>query len=194
MYCPNPECPFFLETGTPAEYRQEFLQCSDCGTALQSAKPALRRRAEPMEDPVHGPVYFDRDEPDRDRLVTVATYSLPERAHYAQGILESVGVTAFVGDDHLAGIAPPLGAVAGGVKLNVPADQVDQAIATLEEYRLIETGEGTEEISGRTEPDDETDDGADAFFVNAVFALIRWAGYAVVVAIVVMIVMAVFGD
>ncbi|HVE85932.1 MAG TPA: hypothetical protein VND93_23915, partial [Myxococcales bacterium] len=34
MYCPNPECPYAKRFNRPAEYREGFQQCSDCGSAL----------------------------------------------------------------------------------------------------------------------------------------------------------------
>ncbi|MDY7226387.1 hypothetical protein [Hyalangium rubrum] len=33
-HCPNPECPFFKKFNAPAEYREGFESCSDCGSAL----------------------------------------------------------------------------------------------------------------------------------------------------------------
>jgi hypothetical protein len=34
LVCPNPECTFARRHGRPAEYRETFTTCSDCGAAL----------------------------------------------------------------------------------------------------------------------------------------------------------------
>lgn len=39
MWCPNQECPDALETGSPAELRDEIRNCPFCGSALVSSMP-----------------------------------------------------------------------------------------------------------------------------------------------------------
>jgi len=34
LHCPNPECPFLKKFKAPAEFREGFSTCSDCGSAL----------------------------------------------------------------------------------------------------------------------------------------------------------------
>jgi preprotein translocase subunit SecY len=55
-HCPNPECPFLKKFRRPAEYREGFSTCSDCGGALSSgsapeamAMPAAAVAATPVE-------------------------------------------------------------------------------------------------------------------------------------------------
>jgi preprotein translocase subunit SecY len=33
-FCPNPECPYRKRVGKPAEYLEEYTECSDCGSPL----------------------------------------------------------------------------------------------------------------------------------------------------------------
>ena len=40
MFCPNPDCPFALRTGEPAEYREGVAECADCGSALVENRPS----------------------------------------------------------------------------------------------------------------------------------------------------------
>lgn len=39
MYCPNPDCPDHVATGTPGEYRSDVEICPVCGTTLVHALP-----------------------------------------------------------------------------------------------------------------------------------------------------------
>jgi hypothetical protein len=41
MFCPNNECPDFLDTGLRSEYRQEIFRCPFCETALVPDPPAV---------------------------------------------------------------------------------------------------------------------------------------------------------
>jgi hypothetical protein len=44
-YCPNPSCPYRVERGEPAEYRDHLVRCGDCGEELvDSRAEALRRK------------------------------------------------------------------------------------------------------------------------------------------------------
>ena len=38
-YCPNPQCRYYVDIGTPGEYVDTATQCSDCGAALVSHRP-----------------------------------------------------------------------------------------------------------------------------------------------------------
>jgi hypothetical protein len=41
MYCPNDECPDFLDTGLRAEYRDDIERCPYCRTALVAEAPSV---------------------------------------------------------------------------------------------------------------------------------------------------------
>ncbi|HET8947214.1 MAG TPA: hypothetical protein VFQ07_09545 [Candidatus Polarisedimenticolia bacterium] len=49
MWCPNQECPDALETGTPAELRDEIAECPFCGSALVASLPEWAVPAEPVQ-------------------------------------------------------------------------------------------------------------------------------------------------
>lgn len=57
LVCPNPQCSFALKHGHPAEYRETFTTCSDCGAALvQAASVAPPAKAAPAVGAPFGPV------------------------------------------------------------------------------------------------------------------------------------------
>ena len=43
MFCPNDQCPDFLDTGLVAEYRPEIMVCPFCGTPLVADRPETGR-------------------------------------------------------------------------------------------------------------------------------------------------------
>ena len=83
MWCPNPECPFRVRTGDPAEYQEGFTECSDCGTTLVATKPSM------------GIPY--RYVP----TVPIAWFLDVPSAHLVRGALEWRGIPAFVFDDQI---------------------------------------------------------------------------------------------
>ncbi len=46
MFCPNDECPDFIETGLRAEYREDITRCPYCETPLVTAAPPVEPRDE----------------------------------------------------------------------------------------------------------------------------------------------------
>jgi len=46
MYCPNDECPDFLDTGLRSEYRDDINDCPYCGTHLVSEAPSVATTAD----------------------------------------------------------------------------------------------------------------------------------------------------
>ncbi|MFT3841317.1 MAG: hypothetical protein QM723_30280 [Myxococcaceae bacterium] len=56
LACPNPQCSFALKHGHPAEYRETFTTCSDCGTALVKAVAATAPPKPPAVGAPLGPV------------------------------------------------------------------------------------------------------------------------------------------
>jgi len=66
------------------------------------------------------------------KLMTVAIYANPFEASIARGCLEAAGITAFLADEGTS-VAVTIGV--GGVKLQVPSRQAEQAIAVLADSR-----------------------------------------------------------
>ncbi len=63
LHCPNPECPFLKKFRAPAEYREGFSACSDCGSALVAGSaPALAPAAAVEEPSARAPVSLPRAE------------------------------------------------------------------------------------------------------------------------------------
>lgn len=38
-YCPNPQCPYYVDIGEPGEYVDTATRCSDCGAELVEQRP-----------------------------------------------------------------------------------------------------------------------------------------------------------
>jgi len=66
-----------------------------------------------------------------DSLVTVRTYFAPQEATMAESMLRAHGVHAFIQNE--GAIYTAFGGTAGGVQLQVPAAEVERAVALLEE-------------------------------------------------------------
>lgn len=67
-----------------------------------------------------------------EKLVTITTFDMPTEAHLAKNLLEANGLTAFLADEFIVGIAWHLSNALGGIKLQVPETEAERAIATLE--------------------------------------------------------------
>ncbi len=65
-------------------------------------------------------------------LKIIATYSMPYQAHLAKSRLEAEGISAFIRDEHLISIDWLYSPALGGVKLEVPEDQWEEANKILE--------------------------------------------------------------
>ncbi len=64
---------------------------------------------------------------------TVASFREAYQAYLAKGRLETEGISAIVLDEHLAGINWMFSQAIGGVKVQVPEDDFEQALKILEE-------------------------------------------------------------
>lgn len=109
VFCPNPECPDFVDTGIHGEYVDTVWQCPACGAKLIHELPA-RAAPESGDEPEmagveHGP------------LVPVGTFLNRQDAELACSLLTAKGITAFVSHKELL----------------VPEGQVLAAMALLEE-------------------------------------------------------------
>jgi hypothetical protein len=81
MFCPNPECPHFLETGNPAEYVDGVLECADCGAALVPEPPVA-------EEPVHELPVDDREH-ELERLTAITE---PAFGALLRSVLDQAGI------------------------------------------------------------------------------------------------------
>jgi ascorbate-specific PTS system EIIC-type component UlaA len=62
-----------------------------------------------------------------ERLVTVAVFVSPHEAGMAKGELEACGIPAFVADEFAIGANPLYSNALGGIKVQVPAQFVEEA-------------------------------------------------------------------
>lgn len=138
MFCPNDECPDFVNTGLRSEYRDDVMVCPYCGTAMVSQRPVdpaseTEGRIDPprvADDEVMEPVIEAND------LTEVAII---------KSILEGAAIPFITqGENQFSAFR---GAFAGGsifnprsrgVVFTVPARMAEEARTLLEE--LEETG------------------------------------------------------
>ena len=85
-----------------------------------------------------------------DQLVTVETYQFLPQAQAAKLQLEGNDITVFLADAETVNMDWLLGNAIGNIKLQVPAEQADQALALLDEMR--------EKARERREAEEEEDD------------------------------------
>ena len=67
-----------------------------------------------------------------DSLVTIATFSTPQLGHLAKGLLEAHDIPAAVLDEHIAGMVGPYTGYVEGVRLQVRACDVPDALEILD--------------------------------------------------------------
>lgn len=121
MYCPNLECPDFKATGSPGEYIEGITVCPYCGTTLVKQAPIVKTSEGYGEGERHRGVNSDFDE----ELVEVATHYLSHDADLMKSLLVSQGIDVFeFGTDLALGCGT-------GVRLMVPRNQAEQAIALI---------------------------------------------------------------
>ena len=64
-------------------------------------------------------------------LVTVATFPNAMEANFAKGCLEAAGIPAFLADEQMVGMNWHMSILLGGVKLQVCADDAEEAVEIL---------------------------------------------------------------
>jgi len=117
-YCPNPECPHLLSTGSSPEYLDPIESCANCGTELLNGVAPVEE--EPEEIVLASP------------LVIIATFGDVHSAYMAKSLIESAGIPVFLRDEHLVSIQPFYSLAVGGVKLTVPESQAETALEFLQ--------------------------------------------------------------
>jgi predicted RNA-binding Zn-ribbon protein involved in translation (DUF1610 family) len=103
--------------GVAAEFRDEIIVCTDCGTSLADGGPPQTEELRP--------------EPEGS-LVTVGRFREPQLAHLAKTKLESEGINAFVRDEYTVGVNWLLSNAIGGVKVKVSEEDEQRAIEIIE--------------------------------------------------------------
>ena len=102
MYCPNRECPDFLDDGKPGEYVDTMSVCPKCGAALVAEMPAadpsdldlsvgapsLLAAGGPAEPPLATPAATGF-------LVAIAGFEHPEDSESLMADLATAGVQAY---------------------------------------------------------------------------------------------------
>ncbi len=133
MFCPNSECPDFVETGRPGEYTPEVAVCPVCGAYLvehlqsdmatdSESEHALDRYRQPAPDEDFEPVYECTD---------------PAEVPLIKSVLESEGIRFLTSGeerfDAFRGALSPfrLNPKAGIVRFLVPVAVADQTRALL---------------------------------------------------------------
>ena len=87
MYCPNPNCPDFVETGEPGEYNEGVAKCAKCGTWLVPYVPSELLSKQPTQEAPWGAGAA----PDED-LVVAASFARRQDADLAMSFLQANGI------------------------------------------------------------------------------------------------------
>lgn len=74
---------------------------------------------------------MSRSEASQSSWVTLQRYTYPHEAHPLKLRLESEGIRTFLADAHTIGVDPLLSIATGGVRLQVPIEQIEEAQAIM---------------------------------------------------------------
>jgi len=132
VYCPNRECPDFLEDGAPGEYVDTVTVCPKCGAALVAAWPPQATREEPAPEPVEaeGDESCAPEALPRGPLVALAAFDYPDETEPFVAALEQAGLTVFQFIDDGRDFEDR-GSVGTCTRLLVPESQLARAQAVL---------------------------------------------------------------
>lgn len=122
MFCPNPECLDFQETGAPGEYREGIVSCPRCGSRLVPEPPAPSGGERPAAE---------EQEDDPGPLVAVASFNYHQDADLVASMLLANGVEAAVFGDDCGGTDPRIG-FGSRTRVMVPEGQAQLALSLLE--------------------------------------------------------------
>ncbi len=133
MYCPNPECPDYVEDGFPAEYVDTVSECPKCGARLATG-PTPQTLGDGGER--GGAVTVGRED---DPPAEVASFASRQEAELAASYLIAEGIEAAVLADDAGGEFAGVDR-AEGARLLVPTSRVAEALALLETTGGEESG------------------------------------------------------
>jgi len=127
MYCPNPQCPDFVETGEPGEYNEGVTKCAKCGAWLVAYLPS---ELLPTKATREGP--WEDDHTADEDLVVIASFARRQDADLAISFLQANGIEVRELDPGSRSSYPDL-AFGTGWGLLVRASQAEDARALLAE-------------------------------------------------------------
>ena len=136
MFCPNPKCPDFEDSGTPSEYVDSIIKCPICGARLVEQMPdikSLRGQADSNKDNADVQSSNELTE----ELVVVASFNFRQDADLAKTFLSAKGIEVFESPDDCGGMDPGLG-FGTRTRLLVHKNNAEEAIALLEEIEELE--------------------------------------------------------
>lgn len=107
-------------------------------------------------------------------LVTLARFTWPHEAQLFKGLLESRGLAAFMADEHLITMQWMWESALGGVKVQVPPQELDDAREVLIDYRAHRLAMPS------FDPDASTPRSAMHFYGWRALAIACWAATGVV--------------
>lgn len=93
MFCPNPECPDFIDEGVHGEYVDTFSTCPKCGAVLVPELPTKMPRPRPSL-PVDEEIPADFV-PAIGPLVAIVAFDYPDEAKSTIDYLSAHGITVF---------------------------------------------------------------------------------------------------
>ena len=136
MWCPNRECPDFVEDGCPGEYVDSVVTCPKCGAALVPERPLTGTHGRPRDREPAGPTLEEEARPAAaaelpERLVAIAAFDYPDETEPIMQTLLAHGITVFQFLDDGRDFADQQG-FATCTRLLVPASQAAAALALLE--------------------------------------------------------------
>lgn len=132
MYCPNPQCPDYFETGKPGEYVPGIVVCPHCGADLVEVAPPEVMGSERPRDRDPDPAPDAQFEP-------VFECTDPSEVAIVKSLLESEGIRYVTSGeeqfDAFRGSLSPFRfhPTAGKIRFLVPENQAESARAILTE-------------------------------------------------------------
>lgn len=98
MWCPNRECPDFVEDGQPGEYRDGIATCPKCGATLvpewPPAEPGRSGDAGAAGEPAEGEAAAEPVELP-EPLVAIAAFDYPDETEEIMLALIAKGITVY---------------------------------------------------------------------------------------------------
>jgi hypothetical protein len=137
MWCPNRECPDFVEDGRPGEYVDTVVTCPKCGATLvpewpPAPAPAHRVRREDLEPGIEGADATAAAAASLpERLVAIAAFDYPDETEPIMLALIAKGITVFQFLDDGRDFQDQQG-LATCTRLLVPESQAALALSLLE--------------------------------------------------------------
>ena len=104
-FCPNNQCPYFLEQGMVAAFDDRLVQCTNCGASLSSELP------------------------EESGMVAIKNHLLSIEAHRLRERFEANGIPAYVTDDNVSSFY--ILTTFGGAQLLIHQRDWDKAVQVL---------------------------------------------------------------